>query len=216
MILQVDSNDPSSANESQKYTTIWDEYNFLLHSSHGMDLLSLLSLCQNFVQCLEDIIVRRSDEPDDMNTMRRRLASYHQEQRGEGDQGLRVHFDTVLYTREFQKEAPEQDRAGIVKAHSIPSLMRLYQLGELEQKPTLAIPDSRQLSTVCLIRHDITRLEVDAIVNTTSPDFGGVGMLDRTIFRKGGSGMADEISKFGDCQEVRSKFFFPLDDKIIC
>jgi hypothetical protein len=205
IILQANSTEASGASEDKNYKSIWDEYNFLLDSAHGMDLLALLSLCQDFLQSLDDIIVRGGNEPQDLNTMRLRLGSYRLEQRGEGDQGLRVHFDTVLYTREYQKEAPEHARTVSVKAHAIPSLLRLYQLGELESKSTLAIPNSRHLSTVCLIREDITRLEVDAIVNTTDPEFRGMGMLDCTIFRKGGLPMSKECEKFGVCKEVRSK-----------
>lgn len=208
IFLQADGTDLSVPSEDAKHQTIWDEYNLLLNSTHGMDLRSLLGLCQDFVRGLEDIIVHSGNIPDDMNTMRLRLSSYRQESRGEGDQGLRTHFDTVLYRREFEREAEmsEEDRIGNVKVHVIPSLLRLYQLGELEFRPTFATPNSSQLSTVCLIRHDITRLEVDVIVNTTDPGFSGMGMLDRTVFRKGGVRMNEECSKFGLCEEVRSAF----------
>lgn len=79
---------------------------------------------------------------------------------------------------------------------------RLYQLGELEQKPTNAIPNSRQLYTVCLVREDITRLDVDVIVNTTDPGFSGVGTLDRIMFQKGGPLMRGDCLNFGTCKEV--------------
>jgi hypothetical protein len=38
--------------------TIWDEYSFHMLQSQGLDLNTLLEICQDFVQCLEDIIKR--------------------------------------------------------------------------------------------------------------------------------------------------------------
>lgn len=37
---------------------IWDDYNFHMKNSQGLDLPSLLEICQDFVQCLDDILVR--------------------------------------------------------------------------------------------------------------------------------------------------------------
>jgi hypothetical protein len=205
IVLQANSNGYSSSHDDKKYKRIWDEYNFLLDSTHGMDLLQLLQLIRHFIQAVGDILVRGADESPDLGTIRLRLSSYRLEKRGEGDRDLRVHFDTVLYAREYQTEAPDRTRTNIVKAHAIPSLLRLYQLGELEPAPTKAAPSSRQLSTISFIREDITNLEVDAIVNVTDTDFGGVGMLDRTVFRKGGPSLTDECRRFGTCKEVRSE-----------
>lgn len=143
-----------------------------------------------------------------MNRMRLELSTYHARQTGQGRKGVRDHFDEVMFAREFQKEENIQSRyESNIKVHQIPTIARLYQLGELEYRPTYAKPDSKQLHTVCLLREDITRLEVDVIVNSTDPHFAGMGTLDRTIFRKGGLSMQEDISKLGKCEEVN--FFWP-------
>jgi hypothetical protein len=51
---------------------------------------------------------------------------------------------------------------------------------------------------------------VDVLVNTTDPEFSGIGMLDCTVFREGGFKMNEECSKFGVCEEVRSCFSIAL------
>ena len=133
--------------------------------------------------------------------MRVRLNSYRYKQTGKGSKGVRDHFDEVLYSREYQRGAPAP-RNDTIKIHEVPNLARLYQIGELEYKATHAIPDIRQLHTVCLIRDDITRLEVDVMVNSTDMGFSGMGTLDRTVFKKAGPSMYEALNDFGICKEV--------------
>ncbi|ORY09923.1 hypothetical protein BCR34DRAFT_615529 [Clohesyomyces aquaticus] len=196
--------------EQTKYTknfgepthkTIWDEYNFHMRNSQGLELNTLLEICQDFVQCLEDILIRGGTEPHEMSTMRVRLSTYRLKQTGEGDKAQREVFDEVMYTRDFHRDSSSQNRTGVVKLHQIPSLGRLYQLGELEYEPTKAIPDGSINHTVGLIREDISRLEVDVIVNSTDIGFSGMGTLDRVILKKGGVELQEDCATFGKCKE---------------
>lgn len=183
------------------HKSIWDDYNFHMKSSKGMDLLALLEICQDFVQSLDDILVRDGIEPYEMSTMRVRLGSYRLKQTGEGLKGVQDHFDEVMYTREFQRGATPSHRSDVIKAHHIPSIARLYQLGDLEYKPTFAIASANFNHTVYLLRDDITRLETDVIVNSTDPKFSSMGTLDRTIFKKGGPAMQQACNELGTCKE---------------
>lgn len=66
-----------------------------------------------------------------------------------------------MYVREFQKDAALPPRTGVIKLHQIPSIARMYQIGELAPRETDAKPTMRFNHTICLLREDITRLEVD-------------------------------------------------------
>lgn len=98
-----------------------------------------------------------------MSTMSIRLGSWLLKQSGKGEKGVREHFEEVMYTREFQREAATPSRTDVVKLHQVPSIARMYQLGELDRRPTNVVPNARFNYTVCLIREDITRLEVDVL-----------------------------------------------------
>jgi hypothetical protein len=173
----------------------------------GLDLPGLLALCSDFVQILDDIIVRNGTEAYEMATIRLRLGNYRLKKTGEDHKQVRNNFEEALYEREFRRDAVPDSRTDIIKPHQIPSLARLYQLGQLEYKPTQAKPNQRELSTVALIREDITRLDVDVIVNSTDPSFGGMGTLDRLVFQKGGDALRRECASFGFCKEVCTHVF---------
>jgi hypothetical protein len=40
------------------YQAIWVDYNSYMETQQGLDMTQLLELCQDFVQCLEDMVVR--------------------------------------------------------------------------------------------------------------------------------------------------------------
>ncbi|KAF1850975.1 uncharacterized protein K460DRAFT_382512 [Cucurbitaria berberidis CBS 394.84] len=183
-----------------KHKEIWDDYNAHMRTTHASDLVHFLVDCQNFVQCLDDILTRDGIELDEMSNMRQRLDSYKAKQIGQDAEGIRDHLDEVLYTREFQRQTVSHARE-TVRLHEISSVARLYQLGELQSKPTLAHPSAIFNHTVCLNRVDITQLEVDIIVNSTDVFFNGMGTLDRTVFKKGGFELREEVKKFGMCNE---------------
>jgi hypothetical protein len=141
-------------------------------------------------------------EPEDMATMREILEKYRSKQIGDSED-IQEQSEERLQTRELMKKrVASSQRASTIKLHEIHSLARLYQMGELAYHPTNAVPDTRQLHSVCLVREDITRLEVDVIANSTDPQRFGLGTLDRTVFRKGGPEMAEAVSNLGKCQEV--------------
>lgn len=98
-----------------------------------------------------------------MTTLSIRLGSWHLKQTGKGENRVRDHFEEVLYTREFQRDAANTSRNEVVMLHQVPALARLYQIGELEQKLTNAIPSTQLNYIVSFIREDITKLEVDVL-----------------------------------------------------
>ncbi|KAF2638985.1 hypothetical protein P280DRAFT_528457 [Massarina eburnea CBS 473.64] len=185
----------------QSHQMIWNDYNTYMRTSQGLDVVELLEVCQDFVQSLEDVVVRNSEVPYEMTTMSVRLGSWLVKTTGRGEQGVRDHFEEVMYTREFQRDAQAPGRTDVVKLHQIPSISRLYQLGELKRKPTYSAPSTRLNHMLCLLRGDITQLEVDIIVNSTDPGFSGMGSLDSTVFKEAGPAMKEEFSTFGRCKE---------------
>ncbi|KAF2181759.1 hypothetical protein K469DRAFT_691838 [Zopfia rhizophila CBS 207.26] len=208
--------------EQTKYTknfgqpthrTIWDDYNTHMKRSQGLDLQALLELCQNFVQSLDDILTRNGIEPPEIGIVRDELAKYRLKQTGQGEKQKRDVFDEVMFTRQFHSQTISPKRTDTIKVHQIPSLAHLYRLGELEPRSTNAIPDSKINHCVCLLREDITRLEVEVIVNSTDMGFSGksalfnsevhqgMGTLDRTIYKKGGLSLQEECATFGVLKE---------------
>ena len=190
--------DTAESGHSQE--TFWAEYNQLMKHTYGSYLDSLLVDCRNFVQSLDDIITRDGAEKEDMAAIRQKLESYGSKQKGQDAEGIRDHLDEVLYTREFQRETVSSKR-DIIRLHQILSVARLYQLGQLEAKPTLAHPSELFNHVVCLAREDITQLEVDIMVNSTDISFLGMGTLDRLVFKQGGPELRDQVVHFGRCQE---------------
>ncbi|KZM21834.1 uncharacterized protein EKO05_0003127 [Ascochyta rabiei] len=189
---------PFSGGRSHK--GLWDDYNNHMKMAHHSDVEQFLKDCQNFAQCLDDILTRNGVELDEMTPMRLRLDSFKAKQRGQDTEGVRDRFDEVLYTREFQRENITQSRE-IVRLHQISSITQLYSSKQLEEKSTMARPSVVFNDTVCLVREDITKLEVTVLVNSTDVSFAGMGTLDRKVFNKGGLELRQELNKFGVCKE---------------
>ncbi|KAF2262112.1 hypothetical protein CC78DRAFT_520841 [Lojkania enalia] len=183
------------------YQTIWNDYNSHMRNIQGLDVHALLELCQDFVQGLDDVYAKDGVESYEMRTMRVRLSTFRVKQTGQSQKEVQELLDETLYTREFQRDAITLRRDDAIKVHQIPSISRLYQLGDLGSRRTNSIPDTRFNNIVSFIREDITRLEVDIIVNSTDPGFTSMGTLDRTVFRKGGLSMQEDVSNFGICKE---------------
>ena len=168
-----------------------------MKSIHGTDIASLLVDCENFIQYLADVAIGGGVELNEMSTLRRRLELYQAKHEGEAPKrDFHDHLEEILYTREFQGETKPSYSREVVKLYQISSVSRLYQLGELETKPTLAHPSAIFNQAVCLIREDITKLQVDIVVNSTDSSFAGMGTLDRTVFKKGGAELQDQIKRF--------------------
>ncbi|KAF2651383.1 hypothetical protein K491DRAFT_97807 [Lophiostoma macrostomum CBS 122681] len=203
LIEQTKYADKSNTRANQ---TIWEDYNSHVKDVQGLDLPGLLVLCNDFVQILDDVIVRNGIEPYEMATIRMRLGNYRLKKTGEDHKQVRDNFEETLYERDFQERAVKKgavtdSRTDAIKPYHIPSLSRLYQLGDLEYKPTFAKPNQSELTKVALIREDITRLDVDVLVSSTDPDFSGAGTLDRLVFQKGGNALRRECARFGTCKE---------------
>jgi hypothetical protein len=136
-----------------------------------------------------------------MVDMRQQLERYKVKQRGgENAGGAQDHLNEVLYVREFQRQTIAQSR-DTVKLFQIQSVSQLYELGELEETATLAQPSAHFNDNICLVREDITKLEVDVIVNSTDTTFGGMGTLDRSVFLRGGVELRNAIEAFSNCKE---------------
>ncbi|KAF2128477.1 hypothetical protein P153DRAFT_397547 [Dothidotthia symphoricarpi CBS 119687] len=189
-----------SADNIRDDELIWNDYNSQMVGLHETDLLHFLIDCRNFVQCLDDILTRNGTELDEMTTIRQKLKSYAAKQKLEFGEGVRDHLNGVLYAREYQRGMQPQNR-DIVRLDQIPSVSRLYQLGDLEEKATLARPSVIFNQTVYLAREDITKLQVDVMVNSTDMRFSGMGTLDRSVFQKGGPELQEDCGNFGVCKE---------------
>ncbi|KAI4923106.1 uncharacterized protein J4E92_007859 [Alternaria infectoria] len=179
--------------------SIWTEANTDIRAKHGFELTSVFDYSWIFANSLEEVLILGKAEPDAMGRARQILETYGVKQKGQDAEGIRDHLDEVLYVREAERPTPKI--RGLIQIHQIPPVARLYILGQLEEKPTMAKPSTLFNHTVCLLREDITRLEVDIVVNSTDPSFSGMGTLDRSIFKKGGDDLRSEVSTFGKCEE---------------
>ncbi|KAH7386953.1 hypothetical protein DE146DRAFT_635725 [Phaeosphaeria sp. MPI-PUGE-AT-0046c] len=182
---------------------IWSDFVTTMEDMHGRDPSWLLGTCRYFAQGLENMITKGgvgADEVVDLIDIRQKLERYKVKQRGGRDvDGTQDHLNEVLYTREFQRQTIAQSRENI-KIHKIPTVTQLYKLGELEEKVTLARPSIEFNDKICLAREDITKIEVDVMVNSSDEAFEGVGALSRTVFLKGGVQLREAVKTFGKCQ----------------
>jgi O-acetyl-ADP-ribose deacetylase (regulator of RNase III) len=165
---------------------VWDQFSINLMKKKHHSQRSILDLCEQFIRSLNDTISRNVKEPAGMQLMREKLAMFFHESP-----------DEIFHVREYRNQPLQDDT---VPSARIPTLSRLYQIGELEYRPTEARPDSNANHTICLLRGDITKLGVDVIVNSTDVAFSGLGTLDRTIFKLGGLEMKRNLNSFGVCQ----------------
>ena len=213
--IELARDNKDTLQNNQKY---WGGYNAYMRNIHSTNFLHILKICQTFVQNLDKIVTSGATEPEEMAEMRSRLETFAVKQKGEDSKGIRDHLNEALYAREFQQEEDLQSR-NTVKLYQIPSLARLYQDGGLDatstlahslnfhqegalsSRSTLSRPSAIFNQTVCLIREDITLLEVDIMVNSTDMSFMGMGTLDRLIFKKGGPELRDKVKQFGECNQ---------------
>ncbi|KNG45167.1 MACRO domain containing protein 1 [Stemphylium lycopersici] len=177
---------------------IWEDENDRMHEEHGADLGQFLEYCWIFANSLDDVLTRARDEWDLTPAVRQTLENYGVKEKGQDAGGIRDHLDEEMYV--WRSPPTSSNGKDLIKLQEITSVANLYQLGELEFKPTMAQPSIAFNQTVCLVRNDITKLDIDVIVNSTDPHFLGMGTLDRTIFKKGGPELRDEVKRFGECQ----------------
>jgi O-acetyl-ADP-ribose deacetylase (regulator of RNase III) len=178
---------------------IWTEANANIRAKHGFDLTSVFDYSWIFANSLADALLLDMSEPDAMGRARHILETYGAQQKGHDVEDIRDPIDKAPEVHD--SERPAAKIRGLVQVHQIPSVARLYILGHLEAKTTMAKPSTQFNHTVCLLREDITRLEVDIVVNSTDASFSGMGTLDRSIFKKGGEQLRSQVKAFGRCEE---------------
>ncbi|PVI03472.1 hypothetical protein DM02DRAFT_652592 [Periconia macrospinosa] len=181
------------------YQAIWNDYNQDMKASQRLDVAGLLELCHDFVHRLKSIVSSDVSTSHEMNTISIRLGAWLAKTTGREEHGIRQHFDEVMYTREFQRDAVVSDRSRVVKLQQLPTLTHLYQNGEL--KATLSNAGSQFNDIICFTNQDITRLEVDIIVNSSDPAFSGLSRLDHAVFGRAGVEIQEELSSLGNPKE---------------